>query len=138
MFKKIIFGLCLWLFATTLSFGANLQDGYSAIEKGDYKTAFTIFEDLASKGDIEAQYNLGFMYYNGEGVRQDYKKAFEWYEKAATQGFAEAQSNLGLMYVKGEGVRQDYKRAKEWFGKACDGGYQKGCNNYKILNQQGY
>ena len=42
------------------------------------------------------------------------------------------------MYAKGEGVRQDYKKAKEWFGKACDGGYQKGCDNYKILNQQGY
>ncbi len=71
MFKKIIFGLCLWLFATTLSFGANLQDGYSAYEKGDYKTAFIIFEDLASKGDAKAQNSLGFMYYNGEGVRQD-------------------------------------------------------------------
>ena len=27
MFKKIIFGLSLWLFATTLSFGANFDDG---------------------------------------------------------------------------------------------------------------
>jgi TPR repeat protein len=35
-------------------------------------------------------------------------------------------------------VREDKKIAKEWFGKACDGGYQKGCDNYKILNQQGY
>ncbi|MFB1032782.1 MAG: sel1 repeat family protein, partial [Aliarcobacter cryaerophilus] len=69
MFKKLIFGLCLWLFATTLSFGANLQDGYSAYEKGDYKTAFIIFEDLAKKGDAEAQGNLGAMYEYGEGVR---------------------------------------------------------------------
>ncbi|GAB1466468.1 hypothetical protein MASR2M54_19680 [Aliarcobacter cryaerophilus] len=35
------------------------------------------------------------------------------------------------------GVIQDKKRAKEYFGKACDGGDQKGCDNYKILNQQG-
>ena len=138
MFKKIIFGLSLWLFATTLSFGANFDDGVNAYEKGDYKTALTIFEDLAKKGDIDAQYNLGLMYDNGYGVKQDYKKAFEWYEKAANQGYAKAQFNLGLMYVKGEGVRQDYKRAKEWFGKACDGGYQEGCDAYKILNQEGY
>ena len=102
MFKKLIFGLSLWLFATTLIFGANLQDGYSAYEKGDYKVALTIFEDLAKKGDAKAQYNLGIMYDNGEGVRQD------------------------------------KKRAKEYFGKACDGGLQIGCDNYKILNQQGY
>ena len=138
MFKKLIFGLSLWLFATTLSFGANFQEGWSAIEKGDYKTALSIFEDLAKKGDIEAQYNLGVMYYNGYGVKQDYKKAIEWYEKSAIQGYAKAQYNLGAVYGNGEGVRQDYKKAKEWFGKACDGGYQKGCDNYKILNQQGY
>ena len=42
------------------------------------------------------------------------------------------------MYDNGEGVRQDKKRAKEYFGKACDGGLQIGCDNYKILNQQGY
>ena len=138
MFKKLIFGLSLWLFATTLSFGANFDDGLNAAEKGDYKTALSIFEDLAKKGDIEAQYNLGVMYYNGYGVRQDYKKAIEWYEKAATQGIADAQYNLGVMYVKGEGVRQDKKIAKEYFGKACDGGYQKGCDNYKLLNEQGF
>ena len=78
------------------------------------------------------------MYDNGQGVRQDYKKAIEWWEKAAKQGYANAQFNLGAVYGNGEGVRQDYKKAKEWFGKACDGGYQKGCDNYKILNQQGY
>ena len=138
MFKKLIFGLSLWLFATTLSFGANFDDGVNAYEKGDYKTALTIFEDLAKKGDIDAQYNLGLMYDNGYGVKQDYKKAFEWYEKAAKQGYANAQFNLGAVYDNGEGVRQDKKIAKEWFGKACDGGFQIACDNYKILNQQGY
>ena len=138
MFKKLIFGLSLWLFATTLSFGANFDDGVNAYEKGDYKTALTIFEDLAKKGDIDAQYNLGLMYDNGRGVKQDYKKAFEWYEKAANQGYASAQNNLGVMYGNGYGVREDKKIAKEWFGKACDGGVQNGCDYYKILNQQGY
>ena len=138
MFKKIIFGLSLWLFATTLSFGANFDDGVNAYEKGDYKTALTIFEDLAKKGDIDAQYNLGLMYDNGYGVKQDYKKAFEWYEKAANQGYSSAQFNIGDMYANGQGVKQDKKIAKEWFGKACDSGLQIGCDEYKKLNQQGY
>ena len=78
------------------------------------------------------------MYDNGRGVKQDYKKAIEWYEKSANQGNTKAQFNLGIMYANGQGVIQDKKRAKEYFRKACDGGDQKGCDNYKILNQQGY
>ena len=42
------------------------------------------------------------------------------------------------MYDNGYGPKQDKRVAKQWFGKACDGGDQMGCENYKILNQQGY
>ena len=76
MFKKIIFGLSLWLFATTLIFGANFQDGVNAVNKGDYKAALAIFEDLSSKGDAEAQNSLGGMYIYGLGVKQDSIKVF--------------------------------------------------------------
>lgn len=92
MFKKLIFSL--WVF-TTLLFGANFEDGVSAYKKGDFKTAFTILEDLASQGDGKAQAVLGAMYSEGKGVKQDYKKAIEWHEKAAYQGYSVAQYNLG-------------------------------------------
>ena len=97
--KKLIVSLGL---ALTLSFGATFNEGVEAFEKGDYKTALSIFEDLSSTNNSEAQYYLGFLYYNGQGVKQD--KRF----------------------------------AKQWFGKACDGGVQIACNNYRILNEQGY
>ena len=129
--KKLIVSLGLIL---TLSFGATFDEGVEAANKGDYKTALIIFEDLAAKGDANSQSYLGLLYLNGEGVKQDYKKAILWYEKAATQGDVAAQSNLGNMYANGEGVRQDKKRGKEWFGKACDNGFQMACDNYKILN----
>ena len=35
--------------------------------------------------DGDAQYNLGFMYYNGEGVLEDYVQAYAWWNIAATQ-----------------------------------------------------
>ena len=47
---------------------------------------------------LNAQYNLGVMYDNGEGVPQDYKEAVKWYRLAAEQGNANAQTNLGNMY----------------------------------------
>jgi TPR repeat protein len=97
--KKIVTSLELLL---TLSYSVTLNEDLSALEKGDYQTAKVILEELANKNNAIAQFNLGIMYANGQGVIQD------------------------------------KKRAKEYFGKACDGGDQKGCDNYKILNQQGY
>ena len=93
---------------------------------------------LAERGNVQAQFNLGMMYENGQGVRQDDAEALRWYRKAAEQGYAKAQYNLGLMYANGHGVHQDFNLSKEWFGKACDGGVQEGCDPYRYLNQAGY
>ncbi|MBP6437528.1 MAG: sel1 repeat family protein, partial [Paludibacteraceae bacterium] len=62
----------------------------------------------ATQGDARAQYNLGWMYDNGQGVTQSDSKAFEWYSKAAAQGNAKAQYNLGWMYGNGQGVEKNY------------------------------
>ena len=109
---------------------ADVLEGQGAADAAD--------EKAADQGDASAQYNLGLMYYHGEGVKQDYLKAKELWEKAAVKGNAEAKNNIGVLYKQGNGVKQDYKKAKEWYGKACDGGHQLGCDNYKRLNQQGY
>ena len=88
---------------------------------------------VAEQGNAQAQFNLGVMYANGQGVRQDYAQAVQWYRRAAEQGHAQAQNNLGVMYEQGQGVRQDSALAQEWYGKACDSGNQKGCDNYRRL-----
>ncbi len=51
---------------------------------------------LAEQGYARAQYNLGFMDANGEGVPQDYAAAVQWYRLAAEQEVAAAQNNLGV------------------------------------------
>ncbi|WP_323660234.1 tetratricopeptide repeat protein [Aliarcobacter butzleri] len=117
--KKLIVSLGL---ALTLSFGATFDEGVEAFEKGDYKTALQIFEELSYKNNAKAKYNLGVMYENGYGVKQDYLKAKEWYEKAAAQNYASAQYNIGILYYNGYGVKQNYKKAKEWYEKAADQG----------------
>lgn len=76
--------------------------------------------EKAEKGDAEAQYKLGKIYHEGEGVAQDYEQAFNWYSNAAKQGHTDAQYRLGLMYDKGEGVDQDYTLAAEWYIKSTD------------------
>ena len=62
----------------------------------------------ADQGHASAQYNIGILYYIGQGVPQDYSQAMEWYLKAADQGNANAQYNIGSLYFNGHGVPQDY------------------------------
>jgi uncharacterized protein len=77
----------------------------------------------AQRGDVDAQYNLGIMYYHGEGVAKDIDKALHWFQMAAEQDDADAQYNLGLMHGKGEGTKKDHSRSIEWFKKASDQGH---------------
>ena len=60
---------------------------------------------LAEQGDAKAQFNLGGMYADGEGV---------WLRKAAEQGDGQAQRILGYRYYNGDGVPIDYILAYVW------------------------
>ena len=135
MIKKLILSLGIFI---TLSFGATIIDWVIAYEKGDFKTAFPIFEDLASKGNATAQYVLGIMYENGEGVKQDYIKAKEWYTKSANKGLAEAQYNLGGIYFNGKGVKQDYRQAIYWYKKAANQKHAQAQHNVGVMYANGY
>jgi TPR repeat protein len=79
----------------------------------------------AEQGNAEAQYNLGKMYYDGDGVPQDSAEAVKWYRKAAEQGYAEAQSNLSDIYEEGSDVPRDSAEAVKWCRKAAEQGYAK-------------
>ena len=70
----------------------------------DYAQAVQWFRKAAHQGFAAAQYNLGLLYDNGQGVPQDYVQAVQWYRKAADQENGDAQNNLGVMYGKGKGV----------------------------------
>ena len=76
----------------------------------------------AEQGDADAQRQIGYMYYKGEGVEQNYKEAAEWFLKAAEQGHARAQNNIGYMYENGTGVLQNYQESMVWYLKAAEQG----------------
>ena len=120
---------------------AGMDEGKAAYRQGDYATAIREWRPLAEQGNVEAQYQLGFMYENSQGVPQDYTKAVGWYRKAAEQGNGEVQSkaqvNLGLMYENGLGVPQDYAEAVKWFRKAAEQGYADAQSNLGMLYRYG-
>ncbi len=112
---------------------AGVDEGAAAYNRGDYATALREFRPLAERGDVKAQFILGVMYANGQGVPQDYAEAVKWYRKAAEQGNAEAQHDLGLMYGEGLGVPQDYARAVKWYRKAAEQGYAYAQSNLGVM-----
>jgi TPR repeat protein len=110
-------------------FGAGLE----AATKGDFATALREWRPLAEQGYPGAQYNLGVMYQEGNGVVQDYAEAVRWYRLAAEQGIAYAQKGLGDMYAKGDGVLQDYGSAHMWYNIAAANGYEDARENRDIV-----
>jgi TPR repeat protein/tRNA A-37 threonylcarbamoyl transferase component Bud32 len=92
----------------------------------------------AEAGDLDAQYELGCFYYDGNVVERDLNLALYWYAKAANEKFPDAVAWLGILYRNGEGVEQDDEKAIELFQQAAmlDNGfsqylladmYQRGC-----------
>lgn len=76
----------------------------------------------ADRGDAEAQFHLGRMYVNGEGVPQNNSEAVKWLRRAAEQEHVNAQSHLGWIYINGEIAPQDYSESVKWYRRAAERG----------------
>ena len=102
----------------------KLAWGYEVHDR-DYAKALEFYTKSAELGYAKAQYQVGYMYRFGVGVKIDHKKAVEWYLKAANQGDARAQCHLGSEYkfgkVNGLG-KDDYAEAVKWYSKAAEQG----------------
>ena len=94
-------------------------------------------QELAEQGDADAQFKLGVMYDNGEGVPQDYTEAAKWFRLAAEQGDAWAQYFLGVRYANGEGVPQDYTEAVKWYRLAAEQGHASAQSNLGVRYAKG-
>jgi len=74
----------------------------------------------AEQGDVDAQYNLGVMYLNGQGVPQDYVLAHMWLNLAASRRTGEdRESAVRLRDLIAEDLTPDdlseaQRLAREW------------------------
>ena len=74
-----------------------------------------IWTPLATKGDADAQFNLGQAYRLGRGVAINLAAAKDWFEKSADQGHIDAETTLGLLLFQG-GEQSD---GLKWLKKAA-------------------
>ena len=85
-------------------------------------TLATSYRKAAEQGDADAQYNLGLLYYLGDGVPLDAGQAVLLWRNAAEQGHAVAQRLLAIQYHYGNGVPEEDGQAVRWFRKAAEQG----------------
>lgn len=70
---------------------------------------------LAEQGDPTAQFVLGNLYRDGQGVEKDLAQTLAWWTKSAELGNVDAQFALGNIYSGGYGVPRDYLLSYMWF-----------------------
>jgi TPR repeat protein len=137
----------VWLACSPAQAQLRAADGIAALEAGDAATARDIWQQLAERGDVLAQYNLGVLTLRSgsDAARwfalaaeqghlpaqtalaglladaQDWAGAARWYEAAAQQGDAPSAHALGLLLDRGLwGARAD---APRWFRQAATAGH---------------
>lgn len=146
--RRIVFVILIALFAsianadTTLTFD-QLDDASKAYftEKKQKNTtnseSVRRLKLLAEQGNIDAQYELGEIFYRGDGVPKDFTEAIRWYRMAAEQGNANSQYTIGYMYEYGWGHPQNYAEARSWYRKAAAQGIASAQHNLGNMYRQG-
>lgn len=76
----------------------NLHEGIQSFKAQDYRRAFIRLKPEAERGQADAQYAVGFMYYYGRGVVEDRKKAWFWINLAASKGQPQAVAAAQILY----------------------------------------
>lgn len=101
---------------------ADYQDGVRAYETGRYDEAIAAFRPLSERGDPDAEFMLGVLYFYGRGVVRDDSLAAIWFYKAARKGNPSAQLAFGSLHIRGTGVQQDLVKAYLWLTLAAESG----------------
>lgn len=95
-----------------------------------------LIKEKAQKGDAQAQYYLGWCYFNGqEGLAIDYRQGVMWLEKSANQDYEPAQYFMGWCYYYGEGVTSNKKLAYQWYMKSAEKGNTVAQSMVKLIGQ---
>lgn len=128
MLNKFLISTLLILSLATASINAaasDLDDAVAAMRIGDFAEAYCVMRPLAERGDADAQYNVGWMYMNGYGLRVNDSLALEWWNKASRQGHVDASFSIGMLYSLGDGeVPKNSKKAIDYYLLAVKAGHE--------------
>ena len=75
----------------------NFREGIESFRVQDYRRAFIRLKPEAERGQPDAQYAVGYMYFYGQGVVENRPKAQYWITRAAKAGQPDAVAALQLL-----------------------------------------
>ncbi|MFI4919441.1 MAG: tetratricopeptide repeat protein [Legionellales bacterium] len=97
-FNLLIIGIVfIPLMVACVGGAVNLNEGINSFRVQDYRSAFIRLMPEAEKGQPDAQYAVGYMYYYGQGVVEDRKKAWFWIDRAAGVGQPDAVEAVKIL-----------------------------------------
>jgi cell division septation protein DedD len=113
--KHLVAAIAVALVSAPLS-AQTVKDGITAWQKADYASAVAIWRPLATRGDADAEFNLGQAYRLGRGVPLNLAMAKSWFEKAANAGHLDAETTLGLLLFQ----NGDHVEGLKWLRRAAE------------------
>lgn len=119
-------GFALWYRAHKRRFcpdQARLKEALNELKHNRWQPAEKLLAELAERGHTRAQFELGKMYAQGNGVPRIDGTAEKWYRKAATNRHRDAQYLLGLMLNDGRAVIKSAHEDLYWLDQAAAAGH---------------
>lgn len=111
---------------------AQICLGFAYYEEKNFSESKKWFQKAAERGNSVAQYNLGALYFNGDGVAKNYEEAEKWFQKSAAQGYVDANKAISLIdQVKSQRV------AKSRYTSPGSGYYSGGSGEYLVTDNYG-
>lgn len=92
--------LLIPLMTACITGGLNLREGINSFKVQDYRRAFVRLMPEAERGQPDAQYAIGYMYYYGQGVVENREKAWLWINRAASKGQQDALEAVTILVHK--------------------------------------
>jgi TPR repeat protein len=108
----------LFLASCGMNDAEEFERGERAEQAGNPAAAYWHWRALAERGHAGAQYRIGWMYANAQGLAMDEAGAMRWWRKAAEQGHADASFALAMAYYHGQGVEKDTRVAVHWLAES--------------------
>lgn len=130
--RRFLLSLSMFLITTCMGATAIADNGELLLHRadslyrmGNFEKAVEVYLQSAEAGNAEAQFDIGYAYYTGEGTQRDYTSAAMWFKRSAKQNFAKAQYNLAYCYMNGRGVPRDYDKAYNLLLKSAENNYKR-------------
>ena len=114
---------------------AQLRYAQYLFDRDEKSIAVLWLTEANNQGSLEAEYLLGQLYENGDGVPQDFDQSRYFFGKAADQGYSPAQYKLGKLLINAEfddpqegarseeDVQQKMAKGVALLRKSADSGY---------------